>query len=69
MTQSQDFQPPHNPFARMTNLADARIGAEAIHCTDDFFADMSRMLQTHDPVWKEGVYDDNGKWSLMIASI
>ena len=31
---------PHNPFARMTNLADARLGAEAIHCTDDFFADM-----------------------------
>ncbi|MBT4239297.1 MAG: allantoicase, partial [Oceanospirillaceae bacterium] len=46
----------------MTNLADARLGAEAIHCTDDFFADMNRMLQSHDPVWKEGVYDDTGKW-------
>lgn len=52
----------HNPYVRMTNLADARIGALAIHCTDDFFADMNRMLQAHDPVWKEGVYDDNGKW-------
>ena len=51
-----------NPFARMTNLADARLGAVAIACTDDFFADMNRMLQNHDPVWKEGVYDDNGKW-------
>jgi allantoicase len=48
---------PHNPYARMTNLADARLGAKAIHCTDDFFADMNRMLQNHDPVWKEGVYD------------
>ena len=57
-----DQQRPNNPYARMTNLADARIGAEAIHCTDDFFAEMSRMLQSHDPVWKEGVYDDNGKW-------
>lgn len=62
MTQPQNPQRAANPFARMTNLADARLGAEAIHCTDDFFADMSRMLQTHDPVWKEGVYDDNGKW-------
>ena len=52
----------HNPYVRMTNLADARIGALAIHSTDDFFADMNRMLQAHDPVWKEGVYDENGKW-------
>ena len=51
-----------NPYARMTNLADARLGAAAIHSTDDFFADMNRMLQHHAPVWKEGVYDDNGKW-------
>jgi len=51
-----------NPYARMTNLADARLGAKAIHSTDDFFADMNRMLQHHAPVWKEGIYDDNGKW-------
>ena len=51
-----------NPYVRMTNLADARLGAKAIHSTDDFFADMNRMLQHHAPVWKEGVYDDNGKW-------
>ncbi|MDP6968727.1 MAG: allantoicase [Gammaproteobacteria bacterium] len=51
-----------NPYERMTNLADARLGALAIACTDDFFADMNRMLQHHDPVWKEGVYDANGKW-------
>ncbi len=51
-----------NPFLRTTNLADARLGAQAIHCTDDFFADMNRMLQNHEPVWKEGIYDDNGKW-------
>ena len=54
--------PVTNPYARMTNLADARLGAEAIQSTDDFFADMNRMLQHHAPVWKEGVYDDNGKW-------
>ena len=54
--------PTNNPYARMTNLADARLGAKAIHSTDDFFADMNRMLQHHAAVWKEGVYDDNGKW-------
>lgn len=53
---------PCNPYARMTNLADARLGAQAIHCTDDFFAPMERMLQHQEPVWKEGVYDDHGKW-------
>jgi len=62
MSQTTEQQRPNNPYARMTNLADARLGAEAIHCTDDFFADMNRMLQNHDPVWKEGVYDDTGKW-------
>ncbi len=44
------------------NLADARLGARAIAVTDDWFADVNRMLQPTEPVWKEGVYDDNGKW-------
>ncbi len=28
-----------------TNLADARIGAQVIECSDDFFAEAKRMLQ------------------------
>ncbi|GAL35267.1 allantoicase [Vibrio maritimus] len=27
-----------------------------------FFADKSRLLSRLDPVWKDDVYDDNGKW-------
>ncbi|MBN1007019.1 allantoicase [Amphritea pacifica] len=47
---------------KWTNLADARLGAKAIAVTDDWFADVNRMLQPEEPVWKEGVFDDNGKW-------
>jgi allantoicase len=47
---------------RWPNLADDRFGAEILFCTDDFFADASRMLSHTDPVWQEGVFDDNGKW-------
>ncbi len=49
-------------FLKYINLADARLGTEAISVTDDWFADVSRMLSPEPPVWKEGVYDDNGKW-------
>lgn len=56
------MQAIENPYKRMLNLADARLGTEAIFVTDDWFADVNRMLQPEPPVWKEGVYDDNGKW-------
>ena len=44
------------------NLASRKLGASAIECSDDFFAPMDRMLQDSAPVFKEDVYDDNGKW-------
>ncbi len=44
------------------NLASRRLGSEVIFVTDDWFADANRMLNPEPPVWKEGVYDDNGKW-------
>lgn len=49
-------------FLKYINLADARLGSKAISVTDDWFADVNRMLQPEPPVWKEGVFDDNGKW-------
>ena len=45
-----------------TNLADARLGARAISCSDEFFGPMSRMLQSHDAVFLPDKYDDQGKW-------
>ena len=49
-------------FQKYINLADARLGSEVIFVTDDWFADANRMLQPTEAVWKEGVFDDNGKW-------
>ncbi|MNO83900.1 allantoicase [compost metagenome] len=50
------------PFEKYVNLADDRLGSKVISVTDEWFAAASRMLQASAPVWKEGVFDDNGKW-------
>ncbi|MBL0039936.1 MAG: allantoicase [Xanthomonadales bacterium] len=47
---------------RYVNLADARLGAQALACSDDFFAEMSRMLNPEPAVFVPGKYDQNGKW-------
>lgn len=47
---------------RYVNLADARLGAEALLASDDFFADKSRMLNSEPAVFVPGKYDENGKW-------
>jgi allantoicase len=44
------------------NLADARIGARALDCSDDFFAPKERMLQPGAAVFIPGKYDNHGKW-------
>lgn len=44
------------------NLASARLGAETLACSDDFFAEMSRMLNPEPAVFIPGKYDTNGKW-------
>ena len=47
---------------RYMNLADPRLGAQAVHCTDDFFAPMARMLNPEPAVFIPGKYDEHGKW-------
>ena len=44
------------------NLAQPRLGASPIYCTDDFFAECRRMLEPQAPVFIDGKFDDNGKW-------
>ncbi len=61
MTTSTEQQPQHD-FLKRVNLADARLGTQAISVTDDWFAAVDRMLQPDAPVWKDAVFDDNGKW-------
>ena len=48
--------------SRQINLADARLGAEAIACSDDFFAPMARLIAPQPAVFVAGKYDANGKW-------
>lgn len=52
--------PPY--IQQLTNLADDRIGAEIIDCSDDFFAEAKRMLQFTAPVFVEDKFDQHGKW-------
>lgn len=47
---------------RSVNLADPRIGAEAVACSDDFFASMDRLVKPEEAVFVPGKYDNNGKW-------
>jgi len=44
------------------NLADARIGARALDCSDEFFAPKERLLQPGAAIFIAGKYDENGKW-------
>jgi allantoicase len=44
------------------NLAQPRLGAGIVSCSDDFFAECSRMLSPDAPVFIDGKFDDNGKW-------
>ena len=48
--------------SRAINLADPRLGAEALACSDDFFAPMERMINPEPACFIPGKYDDNGKW-------
>lgn len=47
---------------RAVNLADPRIGAAAVHASDEFFAPLARMLDPAPVVFVPGKYDANGKW-------
>lgn len=47
---------------RHPNLAGADQGTEIVSCTDEFFAVATRMLQTAEPVFIVGKFDDHGKW-------
>ncbi len=44
------------------DLAQPRLGAEIVSCSDDFFAECCRMLNPEAPQFIPGKFDDNGKW-------
>ena len=49
-------------ISQWINLAQPRLGAEVVECSDDFFAECSRMLKPEAPVFIDGKFDDHGKW-------
>ena len=50
-------------FARAgVNLASAGLGAKALFASDDFFAEVNRMLADKPAVFEPDRYDDNGKY-------
>ena len=55
-------RPPEPQLKGYVNVADDRLGAEALFASDEFFAAKERMLQSSEPQWREGVYDAHGKW-------
>ena len=60
MTMPESYLPD---FVGMwVNLAQPRLGARTLACSDDFFAPMERMLDAKQPVFIADKYDDHGKW-------
>jgi allantoicase len=45
-----------------TNLASPTLGTKIHSFSDQFFAAASRILNDSEPIFKEGVFDNNGKW-------
>ena len=46
----------------LIDLAQPRLGTKVVYKTDDFFAEAKRIIDPMPPVFKEGVFDKNGKW-------
>ena len=46
----------------LIDLAQSRLGSKIIYKTDEFFAPARRIINPWPPVFKEGVFDKNGKW-------
>ncbi|NBW00399.1 MAG: allantoicase [Betaproteobacteria bacterium] len=47
---------------RSVNLANPRLGAKALFASDDFFAEVGRMLNPEPAQFIPGKFDTNGKW-------
>lgn len=49
-------------FTQLIDLASEKLGGAVLHANDDFFAAKENLIRAAAPVWKEGVYTDDGKW-------
>jgi len=46
----------------LIDMAQPRLGSKVIFRTDDFFASANRIISPLPPIFKDGLFDKNGKW-------
>ena len=46
----------------LIDLAQPRLGTKVIFKTDDFFASANRIISPLPAIFKDGLFDKNGKW-------
>src|SRR6478672_10599342 len=49
-------------FTQLIDLASEKLGGTVLYANDDFFAPKENLIKPAAPVWKEGLYTDDGKW-------
>lgn len=49
-------------FTQLIDLASEKLGGAVMYANDDFFAAKENLIRAAAPVWKEGLYTDDGKW-------
>jgi allantoicase len=49
-------------FTQLIDLASEKLGGTVLFANDDFFAAKENLIKPYAPVWKEGLYTDDGKW-------
>ena len=49
-------------FTGLIDLGSEKLGGAVVYANDDFFAAKENLIRAAAPVWKEGLYTDDGKW-------
>ncbi len=49
-------------FTQLIDLTSEKLGGTVLYANDDFFAPKENLIKPAAPVWKEGLYTDDGKW-------
>ena len=49
-------------FTELIDLASEKLGGAVLAANDDFFAQKENLIRYAAPIWKEGLYTDDGKW-------
>src|SRR5947199_2190462 len=56
----QEFNTPS--FCQLLNLASEQLGAKALECSDDFFAEKENLIKPGRGIFITDKYTDRGKW-------